>query len=253
MVAPVMTAQEFVDALKTAYNRPNYYANTFPKNCGYYDGEKISWDCWNLGKTIIWSHGEIVKNYTKGKYQTVNKDTNLGDWDGYAICIQGDYSYDFSEIAVGEWLYCEGHVGYYIGNGKVIEDTIAWNSNKIVISEVDKNGRRTLNGIPAQTSKWILHSKIPWIDYSNGTEMTITQRYILDAVEETVLKWGMKEPEHLIKMVQAYLTYWGWYKGDIDGWFGDYMKQAISQWQKFDGREVTGEIRKEDWEQIEKG
>lgn len=253
MVTPVMTAKEFVNALMKAYNRPNYYNNNFPYNCGYYDGSKISWDCWNLGKTIIWSHGDIVDNYTKGKYQKVNKETNLGDWDGYAICVQGVCSRDFTDIKVGEWLYCEDHVGYYIGNGKVLEDTIAWGAKKIVISEVGSKGERTLNGVPAKTSKWEFHSQIPWIDYSESKIMTTTQRYILDAVEATVLKLGMREPEHLIKMVQAWLQYWGWYDGEIDGWYGNMSANAVKAWQKWEGRTANGEIHAIDWKQIEEG
>lgn len=84
-------------------------------------------------------------------------------------------------------------------------------------------------------------------------DMTTTQRYILDAVEDTVLKRGMTEPSHLIKMAQAYLQYYGWYDGPIDGDYGANTEKAVRGWQEHDGREVTGEIRKEDWQWIQKG
>lgn len=51
----VMTAEEFIECLWIAHNRPNYYYNKYPYNLGYYDGSQISFDCWNLGKAIIWT------------------------------------------------------------------------------------------------------------------------------------------------------------------------------------------------------
>ena len=65
------TAEEFIDCLWTAYSRPNYYRNEYPYNLGYYDGNVIYFDCWNLGKAIIWSKGEIVNNYTVGAYASM--------------------------------------------------------------------------------------------------------------------------------------------------------------------------------------
>jgi hypothetical protein len=78
----VMTAEEFIDCLWVAYSRPNYYYNSFPYNLGYYDGSRISFDCWNLGKAIIWTKGEIVNNYTAGAYAKMDTSCGLGDWDG---------------------------------------------------------------------------------------------------------------------------------------------------------------------------
>ena len=45
-----------------------------------YDGSKISFDCWNLGKAIIWTKGSIVHNYTKGTYAKMDASCGLGDW-----------------------------------------------------------------------------------------------------------------------------------------------------------------------------
>lgn len=85
----VMTAEAFIDCLWTAYSRPNYYYNSYPYNLGYYDGSRISFDCWNLGKAILWSKGEIVNNYTVGHYASM--DAKAADVDGNGGLTATDY------------------------------------------------------------------------------------------------------------------------------------------------------------------
>lgn len=162
----VMTANEFIDCLWTAYSRPNYYYNSYPYNLGYYDGSRISFDCWNLGKAIIWSKGAIVNNYTKGTYAQMDASCGLGDWDGLTIVKEApNCSSDFSNLVPGEWLYKENHTGYYIGDGQVIECTAGWDVWAITISQIDEYGRRSRNGVSG--GYWELHGMVPWLDYSN--------------------------------------------------------------------------------------
>lgn len=162
----VMTAAEFIDCLKIAYNRPNYYYNSYPYNLGYYDGSRISFDCWNLGKAIIWTKGSIVHNYTVGAYAKMDASCGLGDWGGYEIITAApNCNGDFSNLIPGEWLYKENHIGYYIGDGQVIECTVGWGVNCITISQIDSAGRRSRNGVANGT--WIYHGMVPWLDYSS--------------------------------------------------------------------------------------
>lgn len=161
----VMTAEEFIDCLKIAINRPNVYNNEYPYNLGYYDGSEISWDCWNLGKSIIWTKGSIVNNYTVGSYAKVDTSCGLGDWTGLTIIkLAPNCGSDFSSLVPGEWLYMDGHTGYYIGDGQVIECTKGWGVNGITYSQIDSSGNRSRNGVP--NGKWIYHGMVPWIDYS---------------------------------------------------------------------------------------
>mgnify|MGYP002622727012 CR=1 FL=1 len=104
-----------------------------------------------------------------------------------------------------------------------------------------------------QNAAYIYGYGYPAYTDEEENDMTKTEEYILEAVEDTVIKRGMKEPEHLIKMVQAYLQFYGYYDGTIDGDFGLYSENAVKEWQRHDGREITGEIRKADWEQIRRG
>ena len=165
----VMTAEEFIDCLWKAHNRPNYYYNSYPYNLGYYDGSRISFDCWNLGKAIIWSKGAIVNNYTRGAYAQMDPSCGLGDWDGLTIVKEApNCSSDFSNLVPGEWLYKENHTGYYIGNGQVIECTAGWDVWAITVSQIDQYGRRSRNGVSG--GYWELHGMVPWLDYSGYTE-----------------------------------------------------------------------------------
>lgn len=161
-----MTAYEFVEYLKVALSRKNVYSNKAPQNLGYYNGDTISWDCWNLGKTIIWSKGDIVYNETVGHFQYVDGESGLGDWTGEYIVRQSpNCSSDFSELVPGEWLHMTSldHTGYYIGNGEVIECTMGWGLNGITISQIGSDGTRSRNGIVE--GKWSIHGKVPWLDY----------------------------------------------------------------------------------------
>jgi glucan-binding YG repeat protein len=161
----VMTAEEFIDCLWTAYNRPNVYKNVYPYNLGYYDGSVIYFDCWNLGKAIIWSKGAIVNNYTVGYHASMDTSCGLGDWDGLTIVKEApNCSTDFSNLVPGEWLYMENHTGYYVGNGQVIECTTGWNVWGITISQIDSYGNRSRNGV--YRGKWEYHGMVPWLDYS---------------------------------------------------------------------------------------
>ena len=164
----VMTADEFIDCLWTAYNRPNVYRNVFPYNLGYYDGSVIYFDCWNLGKAIIWSKGAIVNNYTVGYHASMDTSCGLGDWDGLTIVKEApNCSTDFSDLVPGEWLYMDNHTGYYVGNGQVIECTAGWNVWGITVSQIDKYGNRSRNGVGG--GKWVYHGMVPWLDYEQET------------------------------------------------------------------------------------
>ena len=178
----VMTADSFIQYLKTALSRKTVYNNTYPYNVGYYDGSTISWDCWNLGKSIIWSNGAVVSNYTTGNYVgkgiTRDQSCGLGDWTGSGILQACEsYSSDFSSLVPGEWLFMGAassiyHVGYYIGDRKVIECT-SGSFKRVIESNIDSNGysSTTLN-------TWSYHAKVPWLDYTVGTTPVVNTKKI---------------------------------------------------------------------------
>jgi hypothetical protein len=93
----------------------------------------------------------------------------LGDWGGEEIMAAcSNCNGDFSNLIPGEWLYMTNHIGYYIGDGQVIECTAGWGVWAITLSQVDSYGNRSRNGVP--NGSWKLHGMVPWLDYSTVTD-----------------------------------------------------------------------------------
>lgn len=160
-MAKVMTSTKFVETakkiestLKTKYQLGGWGQ----QSNGYY-----LFDCVCLLKSILWGfnfetggHGGAV--YKANGVADVNADTMMTS----KYCT--DLSTDFSKIQVGEFVGMKGHIGVYIGNGKVIEATSGW-EKKVLISEIDSKGRRTRNG--KQIYSWTKHGKSIYLDYGD--------------------------------------------------------------------------------------
>lgn len=160
----MMNLSDFIAKLKLAHDVPNYYNNKFPRNCGYYDGSRFSFDCWNLVKAIL---GGWTDNRTVGYYVSP-KDFPTGDCDGYSLLMKcSARSRDFTKLSQpGTYLYLSTspHAGVYIGdflyNGRlvnVVECTGAWES-KVQYTYVDCQGNR-------YQYKGGAKSKYSWTDY----------------------------------------------------------------------------------------
>ena len=172
-----MLLKDFIAKLKLAHDVPNYYCNKFPKNCGYYDGSRFSFDCWNLVKAIL---GGWTDNYTKGYYVSP-ANFPCGDVDGYHLLMQCyNRSKDFSQLKQpGTYLYLSTspHAGVYIGDFQyqgetfnVVECTGAWES-KVQYTYVDEKGGRYLykNG-PKNQYSWTDYGLLPYVDYTSDVE-----------------------------------------------------------------------------------
>lgn len=167
-----MKLSDFISKLKLAHDVPNYYNNHFPYNCGYYDGKRFSFDCWNLIKAIL---GGWTDNYTKGYYVSPSK-FPCGDCDGYHLLMQcTNRSKDFSQLKQpGTYLYLSTspHAGVYIGDFvvdgytfNVVECTSAWES-KVQYTYVDEKGGRYLyKGGPKNKYSWTDYGLLPWVEY----------------------------------------------------------------------------------------
>lgn len=175
MAKIVYTAQEFVDILKYIASIPTVYNNKFPNNCGYYDGSKYSFDCWNMIKSVIngWKDTKQKGYYVKGFSPT-------GDIDGLTIlnkCTKK--STDFKQLnQIGAYLFIRNnHAGVYVGetviDGKyynVIECTTSWSTRKVIYSWVDADGTRRRYKGGSVSKKWNDWGLMCWIDYSNATQ-----------------------------------------------------------------------------------
>lgn len=88
-------------------------------------------DCVGLVKGIMWDFPNV-------KYKTNGMEdvSDQGLWDKYV----SDKSKDFTNIQPGEIMHIKGHVGIYIGDGKVIECTNKWSKN-VLISSINKGDK----------------------------------------------------------------------------------------------------------------
>ena len=114
--------------------------------------DKNCWafDCVGLIKGILWGWvGDSSKTYGGATYQANNvPDTTAS---GIINSCSG-VSTNFSSIEKGEAVYMEGHIGIYIGDGKVVECTIDNSYDGCVVTNLSGRG-------------WIKHGKMPWVTY----------------------------------------------------------------------------------------
>lgn len=168
----VFTDKEFINKLKWLVNEvPNVYHSENGTWCTKHDG-KVWLDCVVSIKGLLWG---FINDYSiNNRGGAVYLSNGVADFtpDG-ALNYCTEVSQNFDNIKPGEYLCMKGtghsHAGIYLGNGKVFECTVAWNTNKCIISDIDKYGNRSLNGV--RCLKWTYHGKLNYIDYRNDETM----------------------------------------------------------------------------------
>ena len=121
----------------------------------------FGFDCVCLIKGILWGwRGDASKTYGGASY-AVNGVPDIGA-DTMITKCKG-VSTDFSNVEVGEALWCSGHIGVYIGGGLAVECSPAF-ENDVQITAVKNMG--TKSGYNART--WTKHGKLPYIEYDNA-------------------------------------------------------------------------------------
>ena len=118
----------------------------------------FGFDCVSLIKGVLWGWtGSMSKSNGGAIYSSKGVPDISADGLIYRAI---DVSTDFSNIVGGEVVWREGHVGVYIGNGKVIECTPRWSN------EVQVTCCLNVANIPSMNGRiWTKHGKIPYIDY----------------------------------------------------------------------------------------
>lgn len=197
-----MKANDFVKGLKKALNSKTIYAKGFigspitkanieakrKQYPSWYTKERMQmfeklygkgyfgFDCICLGKAVCWGwNGDA----TKARGGAVYLSNGCPDFptDKFDV-IMDSVSTDFSQIPVGAWLYIEGHVGYYIGNGEVIECTPRW-ENKVLLTRLYNTMKKpTGNG-----RIWLKWGLPPFIDYGRKSNEQLADEVIAG-------KWG---------------------------------------------------------------
>lgn len=138
-------------------------------------------DCVGLIKGIIWGFPSKIE-YKSNGLPDVN-DAIL--WRDYCI----DKSKDFSNIMPGEIVHIEGHVGIYIGDGKVIESTGRWSKN-VLVSSINKGDK--------YFRSWAEHGKLKLLTYEG----------LAAPKEEKEAVYTVKPGDNLSSIAAKYGTTW---------------------------------------------
>lgn len=235
----MMNVNEFLKMLRTAHDVPNYYCNKPPKNLGYFDGKKYSFDCWNLIKVVLagWQPTGVVGS--KGSTSVT------GDVDGATLLKNcTNRSKDFSKISVpGTYLYLSTnpHAGVFIGefqNGGKTYNVVECTKNMyagqdgVTYSYVDKDGtRRPYAGGP---------SKGKWTDYGLLTKWVTYGDIPAPAPTVRDLQKGCQGED--VKKAQKALLDKGFDPQGVDGIFGNNTDKATKNFQAANGLVKDGII-----------
>lgn len=140
----------------TIYNASKVKALTALKGKNYF-----GFDCVGLIKGILWGwNGAQTAN--GGATYCGNGVSDIDCNAMFSLC--SGRSSDFSGIVPGEFLWLQGHIGIYIGDGLAVEATAAW-QNKVQITAVANLGSKS----GYKSRKWTMHGKSPYIKYATTT------------------------------------------------------------------------------------
>lgn len=118
----------------------------------------FGFDCVNLIKGLLWGwNGDHTKSNGGAAYNTNGvPDINANMMIDRCINV----STNFANLEIGEAVWMPGHIGVYIGDGKVIEATPSWSNNVQITACLNIRSISGLNG-----RRWTKRGKIPYITY----------------------------------------------------------------------------------------
>lgn len=122
--------------------------------------DTYGFDCVCLIKGILWGWDAKVKQTYGGAKYGANAVPDASA-DGLVRYLK-DVSSDFTDIIPGEVVYMPGHVGVYVGEGKVIECSPRW-KNCVQLTYLGNFRGYKINNYRI----WTKHGKLPYIDYMN--------------------------------------------------------------------------------------
>ena len=268
-MSKVFTSKEFVEKCKWLVNSvPNVYYSG--KNwCTLNEAGKWRLDCVISIKSLLWGFRADKNLYHGG---AVYKANGVADFTcNGALDYCTGVSTNFNNLVAGEYLCMKGtsanHSGIYLGNGKVFECTTGWGTRRCIISDIDKYGNRSLNGV--KNLRWTYHGKLNYIDYNEQPapvdphkervmelQKVLNEQYgcglevdgifgvlTTNACKKNYLYMGKKAPIH-IKWLQRRLVELGFSVGSygIDGSMGRDTRKAVMDFQRSRNIEVDGYV-----------
>ena len=180
--------------------------------CGDCVGGAIKWAVWSqLGtQKSVYKSGGCPDTSADGMFSYCKKQGM--DWGAIG---------SLPEIP-GVAVRSSGHVGVYIGDGKVVE----WRgfAYGCVITEVKKRS-------------WTHWYKMPWVEYDAATGTTTTTSTV-STLGSRLLKNGARGDD--VKQLQTILNELGFEAGEADGIFGSKTTAAVKRMQEAAGITVDG-------------
>lgn len=128
-------------------------------------------DCVGLVKSVLWGwDGNSGKSLGGAVYASNGVPDVSADM---MITKCNDVSTKFSDVQIGELLWCKGHVGIYIGSGLAVECTPKWDGD-VQITAVGNIGKKS----GYNTRTWTKHGKLPYVTYTkeSNTIQTDTKK-----------------------------------------------------------------------------
>lgn len=243
----VMRAAQLVEKVKAAANSAtSYKLGTFGNKTS---NGKRQWDCSGLLKGILWGYPSSGKYGSNGVLDQ-NADTIISKCSGVST--------NFSNIVPGEIVWMKGHMGIYIGNGKVVEATPKWDNGVQVSTCANVSSG-------SKSRKWTKHGKSPYIDY--GTTISTPAPEPSQPVDDWLnrlnaeiarqgfssyptVKKGAKGG--ITRLIQERLNSVGFSLG-VDGIFGTATYNAVKVFQRNRGLSQDGIVGKNTWNWLLKG
>lgn len=238
--------------------------------------DTFGFDCVCLLKGVLWGwNGDLNHPYGGAQYAAHGVPDVSADG---MINLCKDVTTDFSNIQVGEAVWCKGHIGVYVGNGLSVECTPSWKNN-VQVTAVRNLGYKS--GYNNRT--WTKHGKLPYVEYDVKAEVKDeptpapkpTATYALvdfirdiqracdaavdgiagpETLSKTVTLSAVLNRKHpTVYYVQRRLYTLGYTEvGTIDGIAGPKFTAAVKHFQKDNGCVVDGEItaRHKTWKKL---
>ena len=117
------------------------------------DDDTFFFDCGGLGKAILWGWNGLTNRVYGGAAYKKDNIPDFGANSAMKYCT--DVSTNMNNIEIGEWLWLDGHVGFYVGDGLVIECTPSW-KNCVQYTKLSQR-------------KWLKHGTLQFIRYVEDT------------------------------------------------------------------------------------
>lgn len=193
----------------------------------------FGFDCVNLIKGILWGwNGNVNATYGGAVYGSNGvPDTSAnGMFQNYCT----NKSSNFSNIVAGEFVWMDGHIGVYIGDGLVVECTPIWKDG-VQITACGNIGKKA----GYNTRTWTQHGRSKFISYTGKTSSDFLP----------ARGWFQKGDtgDKVIKINEFFADK---VKGDL---IGDYSEACIKTFQRLNGLEQDGCIGPITLSYMEKG